>query len=42
MTAEIAALQAYRTMLIKAGRTLEARAVEHCIKLVRASRQPVG
>ena len=36
------ALQAYRAHLVKAGRLLEARAVTHCLKLIRASRQPVG
>lgn len=28
-------LQAYRMRLLKAGRLLEARAVQHCIKLLR-------
>ena len=33
----IAALQAYRARLLKAGRLLEARAVERCIALVKKS-----
>lgn len=33
----IAAMQAYRARLIKAGRLIEARSVEHCIGLLRSS-----
>lgn len=35
VTEAIAKLQAYRAQLKKAGRLIEARAVEHCITLVR-------
>ena len=37
MTEAIAKLQAYRAQLKKQGRLIEARAVEHCLCLLRAS-----
>lgn len=34
-TDPVVRLQAYRARLLKSGRLLEARAVEHCIELAR-------